>query len=288
MTLFKNSRHVYLSGETQISVNIVPEIVFSRKEPAFFEFQINSNTCGSFSFRLIGTETVINKKAEKHMFLDRKYKINLVENNQQLRQLISPEGLLCSVKLKNASIKYKVEFYFNKINICTAKLAVITPSVFKHNLLMNHQLFANPSNLLFSVEGSRILFIHSEEDIQFLISPFRPKLVIVGSQKITKISFSLVEETGFKVRYRPHSWDPAMNVVKKDERKLLEIDLLPEEFDIKEGTVCVPLEILQLEGFVEPDVKGNYISIRHSLVVNVHVVDGHKYSLHTPVQVISK
>ncbi|KAJ3269696.1 hypothetical protein HDV01_001124 [Terramyces sp. JEL0728] len=278
----RNSRYVYLSGETQITVLINPEITFSSKNPAFFGFNINSNTDGMFSFKIIGTETVMN---ERHGFLQQEYRISGPFGN--VSQPISPEGFLRSVKLKNGSIKYKAEFYFNKINICTCRLYVTIPNSWKEKIPRNYQLFANPSNLLFSIEGSRILFLHTDQDRQFLISPFRPKLVIVGGQMIKRVSYSLVEETGFKVKYRPHSWDPSMNVIKKDRRALLNVNLEPEDFEIQDGTVLMLLEVLRLQEFVEPDVKGNYISIQHSLSVNVYVEDGNNYTLGIPIQVIS-
>ncbi|KAJ3269695.1 hypothetical protein HDV01_001123 [Terramyces sp. JEL0728] len=281
-----NSRHVYISGTRQITLHIIPEILIAKESP-FFNFTITSNTQGNFSFKIIGTESVMNKISEDHVFLSQEYKVEKFTDQISVQQPISPEGFLRSVKVTNASISYKVEFYFNKTNICNSKLNVVIPTNVVNKLLSTYQIFANPSNLLFSIEGSRILLLHSDDDTQFLISPFRPKLVVVGTRKINSVKYSLVEQTGLRVKHRPHSWDVSMNIIKKEEKNLLTVHLSESDFEIQDGTVMMPLEILRLQDFVGPDVKGNYINVQHLLSVDVEVEDGNKYTLRIPVQVIS-
>ncbi|KAJ3318928.1 hypothetical protein HDV06_006917 [Boothiomyces sp. JEL0866] len=286
MPLPNVSRHVYISGNKQITLNIESQILIA-KEPSYFNFSITSNAPGTFSFKIIGTESVMNKKSENHVFLVQEYKVEKFTNQVQVKQPISPEGFLRSVRVENASISYNVEFYYNKINICTAALDVVIPTNVVDKLLSTFQILANPSNLLFSIEGSRILLLHSDEDSQFLISPFRPKLVIVGTRKINSVCYSLLEQTSLRVKHRPHSWDVAMNIIKKDEKKLVNVELTEDDFVVQDGTVSMPLEILCLEDYVGPDVKGNYLTVKHLLSVDVSVDDGNKYTLRIPIQVIT-
>ncbi|KAJ3261501.1 hypothetical protein HK103_005336 [Boothiomyces macroporosus] len=286
MPLPNASRHVYISGNKQITLNIEPQILIA-KEPSYFNFTITSNALGNFSFKIIGTESVVNKKSQDHVFLVQEFKVEKFTNEIRVQQPISPEGFLRSVKITNASISYKVEFYFNKINICTTSLDVIIPTNVLNRLLSTFQIFANPSNLLFSIEGSRILLLHSDDDSQFLISPFRPKLVVVGTRKVTSVCYSIIEQTALRVKHRPHSWDVAMNVIKKEEKPIASVELAEIDFEYQDGTVTMPLEVLRLEDFVGPDVKGNYLTVKHLLSVDVNVDDGNKYTLRIPIQVIT-
>ncbi|KAJ3308980.1 hypothetical protein HDV04_000585 [Boothiomyces sp. JEL0838] len=281
-------RHTYISGNTLISLTIIPEIVAARKDSSYFHFTIKSNTKGPITVKIIGTETIFNKKAEDHVFVSQEYQLepNMNETTEY-RQRVSPEGFLSSVKLVNGCITYRAEFYFNKTNICTLKLNVIIPANFADKVLSNYRMFAESSNLLFSIEGSRALLLHTEDDLQFLISPFRPKLIIVGSQRIQSVAYSLIEEAAVKVKYRRSSWDPYMNVVQKEERTLFTTQLSHNEFEYQDGTVMMPLEIFRLNDFVESDVNGNYINIKHSLSVGIVVADGNTYTLKVPIQVIT-
>ncbi|KAJ3324769.1 hypothetical protein HDV06_006077 [Boothiomyces sp. JEL0866] len=288
LNLSNACRHTYLSGNTLISLNIIPEIAVARKESSYFHFAINSNTPGTIVVKIIGTETVFNKKAEDHVFLSQEYKISPNINQSTDFQLgITSDGLLNSVKLANGCITYRAEFYYNKANICKTNLNVIIPTSFADKVLSNYRMFANSSNLLFSIEGSRVLLLHSEDDLQFLISPFRPKLIVVGSQKIQSVRYSIVEETAVRVKYRRSSWDPYMNVIQKEEKSIVTVELLEGDFEYHDGSVLMPLEIFRLDNFVEADVKGNYITIKHTLSVCISVSDGNSYTLKVPIQVIA-
>ncbi|KAJ3318927.1 hypothetical protein HDV06_006916 [Boothiomyces sp. JEL0866] len=279
-------RHAYYDGTSLISLHINPDIVVESNSPCFFYFTCNSNIAGNLSFKIIGTETVMNKKAEDHVFLKHRYKVGPYSTSglTEYKYPINCEGMVRPVKSKKGTIKYSVQFYLNKILICTTKLNVIIP----RNLVHKHiRKFVDSANLLFSIEGSRILFLHSEEDTQFLISPFRPRLVVVGIKKVTQVRYSVVEKSEIKVRYKRSSWEPSMNILQKEDKCLIDVKLEPNDFDAYDGMVSMPLEIIRLEEYAEPDVKGNYINIHHYMQVHIRVEDGDEYNLKIPLLVIA-